>query len=347
MTTFNLPFDIFDLGILNTGENVGFSLIPDQIRHISIKTGFHINLLVVGRRGLGASTLINSIFAAPLVEKTRGNEITVTNNEIYENDIKLSTVVATYHGEDAQAVLDYLHSRNMDYFENERGLKTEFVDKRIYGCIFLLPLDEIKQSEIEMMRLISQKCNFIPIIPKSDTFTTEELDVHKQKMMEMFKNNEINLYWPGITQDLDTELIQETHGIVQKYPLAVVASENIYEHKGEIIRGRKYRWGFIDIENEEISDFFNLRKILVHSFLDDLVYQTEINFYEKFRQQCVEDRELMTRIEEDVVAKLKQNINDMLVAKDSEKPKEVLEDIPEIEIAPDAGQIVEENVAGV
>lgn len=300
-----VPFAIADLDVISTGESVGFSLIPDQMCREACTSGFQVNVLFVGRRGLGTSTLVNSLFAAPLVEKTRGNSVTVTTNEIHENGIRLGTTIATYHGDDPDTVAQYLDENNMDYFENERGLEIRFVDRRVYGCVFLLPLDEITEREVRIMKVISAKCNFIPVIPKADTFTPEELSEHKRKMLDIFRSNDIRLYWPGMTQDPNAQPARE---IMQRYPLSVVASENIYEHHGELIRGRKYNWGFVDVENDEMSDFLSLRRILVCTFLDDLIHQTDIKFYEKFRQRCMEDADLMADIEARVVERLKLDI---------------------------------------
>ncbi|KAH6564586.1 hypothetical protein BASA81_012227 [Batrachochytrium salamandrivorans] len=47
---------------------VGFDSITDQIQKKLVKRGFAFNLMVVGRSGLGKSTLVNTLFASHLVE---------------------------------------------------------------------------------------------------------------------------------------------------------------------------------------------------------------------------------------------------------------------------------------
>lgn len=301
-----LQFKTLELEIEDNNGNIGFSCIPDYIRQISIKEGFQINIMVIGRRGLGTSTLINSIFAVPIIDKNRNNQINVFKNEIIENGIKLNTVVVTYHGEDQKCIIEYLDKKNIEYFENERGYEPNFNDERVYACIYLVPLDEIRSEELEMIKTISKKCNFIPIIPKSDTFTGEELENFKSNLLEFLSMNDVKIYLPYILEDLDQELSKEAELISEKYPLAVVASEDIYEHKAELIRGRKYKWGFVDVENEEISDLPILKKILIHSFLDDLIYQNEIDFYQSFRQECFKNKDFMNNLEMKIVEKLKK-----------------------------------------
>ena len=70
--------------VISASGSVGFSEIPEQVRASSIEEGFHFNLLVVARRGLGTSTLVNSLFSAPLIAKDRPDSITTTVNEIIE-----------------------------------------------------------------------------------------------------------------------------------------------------------------------------------------------------------------------------------------------------------------------
>jgi septin family protein len=72
---------------------VGFDSLPAQIEKKLVKKGFAFNLLVVGRSGLGKSTLVNTIFASHLVDpKTPGGqttEIVNTSHVIEENGVSL------------------------------------------------------------------------------------------------------------------------------------------------------------------------------------------------------------------------------------------------------------------
>ena len=324
MKTLEVPLSEVDLGVISTGENVGFSTIPDQLMLAAASTGFHTNILVIGRRGLGASTLINSLFSVPLVDKARGNELTVSTNEIYENGVKLDTVIVTYHGEDVDVVLDYLDKKNMEYFESEHGLKAKITDERVYACIFLLPLDENREKDVEMMAKISRKCNLIPVLPKADTFTSEELTEYKHKILKALKNSDVDVYFPAMTDGFDQELAQEAYDIVQKYPLAISASESIYEYKGGLIRGRKYKWGFVDVANEDVSDFSSLRKILICTFLEDLIYHTEVNFYERFKRTRISDANLANEIETKAFEHLWKDMSEVCIRECAESEFDVL-----------------------
>lgn len=256
--------------------SVGFSEIPEQVRELSIREGFHFNLLVVSRRGLGASTLINSLFSAPLMKKDRQDTITTTVNEIVENGIKLTVSVTSYHGEDLSKVFKYINALNEEYFEMEQGLSIQFPDKRIHCCLYLIPGDKISEHEIQGLKDLTSKVNVVPVITKADMFTDEELKAHREKNNRIFAENEISFY--------DYE-----ESSTKNFPLSVIASESVYDEDGFKTRGRKYAWGFIDIENEKFSDFKKLQRILISERFVDLIYKTDTLFYNEVRKSLIKE----------------------------------------------------------
>lgn len=254
-----------------TSGAVGFSEIPEQVRASSIEEGFHFNLLVVARRGLGTSTLVNSLFSAPLVAKDRPDGITTTVNEIIENEIKLTISVTTYHGEDMSKIFKHISAMNEEYFELEQGISLKFLDRRIHCCLYLVPGDKVSEQEIENLRELSKKVNVIPVITKADMFNVEELKEQREKITKIFEDNNIRFYDYG---ECDP----------RAFPMAVIASESVFEEDGYVVRGRKYLWGFIDIENEKFSDFKKLQKILISEKFINLIYTTDTVFYDQSRK---------------------------------------------------------------
>ncbi|ADM12684.2 septin-like protein [Encephalitozoon intestinalis ATCC 50506] len=280
----NIPTIVRNLGTINIKNRVGFSSVPDQVRESSMARGFELNVLAVGRRGLGTSTLINSIFAAPLVDKKRPNTITVTRNEIVENDISLDISIVTYHELDISPVLDYINAMNREYFDNEQGLYKTFKDNRIHVCLYLLPSDTLTDQEIKNMYELSQCCNLVPIIPKADMYTPDELACVKESVKQILSENNIFFFVPYFNEN-DGDLTEEITDIVENMPFAVIASETMYEHGGEIVRGRKYIWGFINIDLEESNDFKRLQRLLIYTNLDELVTKTNHMFYNTYRKK--------------------------------------------------------------
>ena len=70
----------------------------------------------------------------------------------------------------------------------------------------------------------------------------------------------------------------------------MVGSERNVIIDGKPVRGRKNRWGLINVENEEHCDFKKLRAILIRTHMLDLIHTTEENHYEVYRASQMETR---------------------------------------------------------
>ena len=72
----------------------------------------------------------------------------------------------------------------------------------------------------------------------------------------------------------------------QVIPFAVVGSNVVVEdEEGLKVRGRKYPWGTVNIEDEQHSDFSRLRTFLLSRHMQDLKDITNSDFYERYRRQ--------------------------------------------------------------
>lgn len=313
-------------------EEVGLDAVPDQIRKRSIVDGFHVNILVIGRRGLGATTLINSLFISPLIDKDRGDELITFNNEIYENDICLKTSITTYHNNDANDILNFIGDKNSEYFEAEQGLSRPRLDTRIHLAMYLLPTDTVTHEEIHMMKLVSLNCNLVPIISKADSFTSDELKNYKQKMRKIITENNINVFRPAVYIEDDQELIDETNDILQRYPLAIYSSVDSHEFNGDIKRGRLYSWGFLDIENEEINDFTKLRKLIISNNLDEFISTTDTRFYNEYRKLHMETERVDETLRTRRINRIKAEMEKILEERNKSKSEIINNDVEDLEI---------------
>ncbi|KAJ3240368.1 hypothetical protein HDU78_002310 [Chytriomyces hyalinus] len=285
---------------------VGFSNLPNQVHRKSIKKGFQFTIMVVGESGLGKSTLVNTLFNTslypakdPKVELT--NEIPSTVEiqaiaaDIEENGVKLKlTVVDTpgfgdfINNEESWApILENIEARFDAFLDQENRVnRKRIVDTRVHACLyFIAPTGHaLKPLDIEFMKRLAGRVNLIPVVAKSDTLTEEELKLFKSRILDDISANKINIYQPPTYENDDPETIQENKEIVSRIPFAVVgADRDIDMGNGRKIRGRKYPWGIIEVDNEEHCDFVKLRQMLIRTHMEELKEFTNEVLYESYR----------------------------------------------------------------
>ncbi len=65
----------------------------------------------------------------------------------------------------------------------------------------------------------------------------------------------------------------------------MIGSDKEYEIGGRKVRARKYPWGFVEVENEEHSDFIKLRQMLIKTHMEELKERTCRVLYETYRTE--------------------------------------------------------------
>lgn len=65
----------------------------------------------------------------------------------------------------------------------------------------------------------------------------------------------------------------------------MVGSERSVIIDGKSVRGRKNRWGVVNVENEAHCEFVHLRNFLTRTHLQDLIETTAQIHYEAFRSK--------------------------------------------------------------
>ena len=84
----------------------------------------------------------------------------------------------------------------------------------------------------------------------------------------------------------DEETIAENNEIMNKVPFAVVgANAEVATADGRKVRGRRYPWGLIEVDNEEHCDFVKLRQMLVRTYMEELREYTNDVLYENWRTE--------------------------------------------------------------
>ncbi|XP_076373096.1 septin-7-like isoform X3 [Tachypleus tridentatus] len=281
-------------------DYVGFANLPNQVYRKAVKRGFDFTILVVGESGLGKSTLINSLFFTDIysneypgpsqrVKKTV--QVETSKVILRENGVKLTlTIVDTPGFGDAvdnsqcwHPVLDYVESRYEDYLDAEsRVHRTSIVDMRVHCCLyFVSPGHGLKPLDLEFMKNLHDKVNLIPLVAKADTMTAEECYQFKKTVLNEITQNKIRIYEFPDCEDGQENKSQQR--IKERIPFAVVGSNVVVETNGKRVRGRKYPWGVVEVENMEHCDFVALRNILIRTHLQDLKDVTNNIHYENYR----------------------------------------------------------------
>lgn len=84
----------------------------------------------------------------------------------------------------------------------------------------------------------------------------------------------------------DDETIAENQEIMSKVPFAVVgANSEVTSPEGRKVRGRRYPWGVIEVDNEDHCDFVKLRQMLIRTHMEELKEHTNNALYENYRSE--------------------------------------------------------------
>ncbi|EGG00277.1 uncharacterized protein MELLADRAFT_45503 [Melampsora larici-populina 98AG31] len=295
-----------DDSVTRLNSYVGFDSITRQIEHKLLKRGFQFNVMVVGQTGLGKSTLINTIFASHLIDSKgrmdteevirQTTEIQAVSHIVVENNVKLRLNIVDTPGygdlvnNDGcwEPIIKYIKDQHSAYLRKElTAMRDRYIqDTRIHCCLyFISPTGHtLKPIDIIVMKKLSEVVNVVPVIAKSDSLTLEEREAFKVRIRDELHYHNIRLY-PFDSDDHDTEEMQLNEAIRNMIPFAVVGSERNVMVDGKPVRGRKNRWGVINVENEQHCEFNYLRNFLTRTHLQDLIETTAQIHYEAFRSK--------------------------------------------------------------
>ncbi|CAI5755821.1 unnamed protein product [Candida verbasci] len=285
---------------------VGFDTITTQIESRLLKRGFQFNIMVVGRSGLGKSTLVNTLFSSKLtnshgrrspsepIEKT--TEIKVSSHTLTENNVRLNINVIDTPGFGDQInnekcwepLVKYVKEQHSQYLRKElTAQRDKFLpDTRVHCILYFIPPNgqKLKQLDVQALKKLSEIANVVPIIAKSDSLTLDERNDFKKLLQSEFLKYQFNIY-PYDSEDLYEEERQLNEDIKSLIPFAIAGSDHEIEINGEFVRGRKTRWGAINIEDVSQCEFVFLRDFLTRTHLQDLIETTALTHYETFRSK--------------------------------------------------------------
>jgi len=210
---------------------------------------------------------------------------------LVENGVKLQlTLIDTPGFGDAldnskcwEPIVRHVDGKFAEYYAEETKLirKGPIPDKRVHCCLyFIQPTGRsLKPLDIQFMKQLSGRANIIPVIAKADTMTAEERQAFKHTVAKEIRDNNIRIY---TFPDDKPEQKQFT----DRAPFAIIGSDTIFEKgPGKLVRGRKYSWGVVEVENLDHNDFVALRHLIIENHMIDLIEMTAAVHYETYRIQ--------------------------------------------------------------
>jgi septin 3/9/12 len=258
--------------------------------------------MAVGRSGLGKTTLVNTLFTNHLVENKvpkKTTEIHTISYQVEENGMKMKLCLIDSPGFGDQINNDlcwepicrYIKDQYAVYLRKELSPVREkiIIDSRVHVVLyFICPTGHsLSPLDIVAMKKLSEISNVIPIVSKSDCLTIEERADFKQRIRDEIRFHGINIFPfdTSIIDDLDAEEKALNESIRKMIPFAVVGSESSLNIDGKIVKGRKKKWGTINIEDPLHCEFVHLRNFLIRSHLMSLIEATNYLHYENFRSK--------------------------------------------------------------
>ncbi|CAL9734467.1 cell division control protein 11 [Monosporozyma servazzii] len=280
-----------------------------------LKRGINFTVMVVGQSGSGRSTFINTLCGQQVVDTSTSILLpTDTSTEIdlqlreetveLEDDegvkIQLNIIDTPGFGSSLdnttsfEIISDYIRHQYDEILLEESRVRRNprFKDGRVHVCLYLIqPTGHgLKEMDVEFMKQLGTLVNIIPIICKSDSLTLEELKQNKKLIQEDITRFDLPIYnFPFDEDEISQEDYETNMYLRSLIPLSIIGSNDVFEdpETNTMIRGRKYQWGTIDVEDSNLSDFVILRNTLLISHLHDLKEYTHEILYEQYRTEAL------------------------------------------------------------
>lgn len=264
--------------------------------------------MLAGESGLGKTTFINTLFQTSLkphqelrnrlnkpIKKTVEIDVVRCLLEEKSFNLNLNIIDTPGLGDNVDnkgswaTIVDFLDDQHHTFMKQETQPKRHSVkDLRVHACLyFIRPTGHtLKPLDIEVMKKLGSRVNLIPVIAKADTLTPNEMLEFKKRIREIIEVQDIRIYSPPMEID-DQAAAEHAKQLIESMPFAVIGSEDEFEVDGQMVKGRKYPWGFVEVENDQHCDFRKLRSLLLRTNMLDLILSTNEIQYETFRSKMM------------------------------------------------------------
>lgn len=241
------------------------------------------------------NTLFNSDLTENILPKEpqKTTEVTMVPNTfiLKEENVNLNLTVIDTPGfgdqlnreKDLEPIITYIDQQFEKYCEGEMvpGERKKINDTRVHALLyFISPGSGIRNIDLMVLKELSEKVNIIPLLAKADTLRPEEKGWNKRLIMNQVRAHQIKIYPVDYCDEKD----QISH-LLEKVPYAVMGSQTQVMANGRFVRGRKYRWGIVEVDNPLHCDFNLLQEMLMKTCLHDIVESTHSIHYTRYRGQ--------------------------------------------------------------
>jgi septin family protein len=236
----------------------------------------YYNIMVAGDSGLGKTSFIStymylkfnffhkfedSLDVLPTTHEIRHNKARRTDGK---TEFYIDMIDTPGYGSyrNVKLWIKYITKYCMDQIIEYKQTSSK-IDTRVHCCLFFIDT-VLKQSDIYALKELQNYTSIIPVIAKADTCTTEEIKNYKKTILSQLIEAEIAVY---CHEEVCSNKTHEFHSPLGDCPPYSVISAVSRIHSGtHYYYGRKYLWGFCDINNPFHSDFPLLNKYLIGKF---------------------------------------------------------------------------------
>lgn len=169
---------------------IGLDQLLVQRDKINGRKGIFFNLMVVGKVGVGKSTIIKNIFNVSM-EDTTGQYELVYNDNL---QIRLTVHEMNSFGCQLNNIYNWVpfvneieeYKRQYSFEEGKLYRSYPLVDNRIHVCLFVVEPYQVSDMELKAMKELSEVVNVIPVVNKIDILNAEEVEYVKYDLQRVF-----------------------------------------------------------------------------------------------------------------------------------------------------------------
>lgn len=278
------------------GDFIDFADITNQINRREMNRTYEFNLMLVGLKGVGKSTLVKSLFQGMIKpDEIQNLKLNEYSELLEENGVKLHLrcIETSYYRTHSQAdYVKYIEEQFKVYFKSQlRQSSWNIKDTRVHCCLYLIPPYgklELEKEDLDCMKALHEKVNLIPVIAKSDTFDMIELEKFKENILSALEENEIKYFKFQHDDKEDEERFKAVKVEAERFPFAIVAAKEPTSENKKNYWIRTSIYGKIDITDNSKCDFDALSKLLIRHCMLDLMDSTHVKHYAMFKRQLLE-----------------------------------------------------------